>query len=278
LISATAKVNGNAIVVELEVEKSQLERRGNDSQPSDQFVPSVTETLTSRVTLRIGSGRTVLASGIDKRAEATTSSQLVLVSARLLEPSSETKDVATTNGAKKVQTRIFSLQNLSARDAAPLIREIFDKAGQTRVGVESRTNSLIVSAEKENLDVVEAILLRLDESDPRRIPQAPKDRKKSDAASGVTKYDKMEKLDLQRELKRLQKELLDSERTANQAREKTAEAAEVHKSALGDEKAEALLRMIEADAESRKSIKSYMQIRSDFDAAQRAYLRLLVAE
>ena len=124
----------------------------------------------------------------------------------------------------------------------------------------------------------EEFMLRLDKSDPRRVPQAPKDEEKSDSTPGVTKYDKMEKKELQEQLKRLQKEVLRAERTARQAREKAAEAEKAHKSASDDAKADALLRMIEANAASYKPTERFRQIRSDFDAAERAYLHLLVTE
>jgi type II secretory pathway component GspD/PulD (secretin) len=280
LISTTARVDGGAIVVELEVEKSQLERRAGRPQTEDEFVPLATETLTSQNTLRIGSGKTVLAGSLERRADAESSAQLILASARLLEPSTNAKEAATTGGVNARQTRVFSLQRARAEDAAPLVEGLADvDSGRINVNVDPRTNSLIVSAEKEHhLDVIEAILLRLDESDARRGPKAPKDDEKSDSAPVATKYDEMEKKDLREELKRLQKEVLDAERPARQADEKAAEAARAYKSASDDEKPDALLRMIEAEARSRKSIGGFKRIRSDFDAAQRAYLRLLVAE
>jgi hypothetical protein len=278
LISAIARVDGDAIVVELQVEKSQLERRAGKPKSEDEFVPLATETLTSQVTLRIGSGKTVLAGSLEKRADAESSAQLVLASARLLEPSSGARIVAPPDGAKKRKIRIFSLQHTSAKDVAAIIEELSAaQSGQMSVGVDSRTNSLVVSAKKEGLDVVEAILLELDKSDAWPGPQASKDEEKSGRAPVVTMYDKMEKKDLRGELKRLQKAVLDAERMAKQAREKAAEAAKAYKSASDDEKADALLRMIEASAVSRKPIERFKQIRSHFDAAERAYFRLLVA-
>jgi type II secretory pathway component GspD/PulD (secretin) len=73
LISATARVEGDAIVVELEVEKSGLKRHPDQSLSDDEFVPQGTETLTSQATVRIGSGMTVLASGLESRADAGSS-------------------------------------------------------------------------------------------------------------------------------------------------------------------------------------------------------------
>lgn len=271
LISATARVDGDAVVVELEVEKSELERNPGKPQADDEFVPLGTETFTARVTVRIGSGKTVLASGLETRAGTDSSGQLVLASALLLD---------TADRTEKRQIRIFSLQDTSAEDAAAVVKELCDDGlGQIKVVIDSRTNSLIVSGEKERqLDVVEAILLRLDQTETRRAPQASKDEEKSDSTPLANKYDKMEKNDLEEELKRLQKEVLVAERIAKKAREKTTKAKMAYQSASDDGKGDALLRKIEADAAGRKPTERFTQIRSDFDAAERAYFRLLVAE
>ncbi len=126
LITASTSVEGDAIIVKLDVEKSQLERRGSTPQADDGLAPLGTETLTSQVTVRIGSGRTVLASGLETRADAESSGQFILASARLLESATDAKDVATTDGMNMRQTRIFSLQRTSAKDAASLVGELTD--------------------------------------------------------------------------------------------------------------------------------------------------------
>ena len=124
-------------------------------------MPLGTETLTSQVTVRIGSGKTVLASGLEKRADAESTGQLVLASARLLDTSSDAKALAPEGRMEERQIRVFSLQSTAAEDAAAVIKKLCDDgSGQIKVGVDSRTNSLIVSGEKErHLDVVEAVLL-----------------------------------------------------------------------------------------------------------------------
>ncbi len=98
VISVTASVDGDAIVVRLNVEKSQLERRESKSEADDEFVPSGTETLTSQVTVRIENGKTVLASGLETRADTESSAQFILASAGILELSTDTKSVATADG------------------------------------------------------------------------------------------------------------------------------------------------------------------------------------
>lgn len=100
----------------------------------------------------------------------------------------------------------------------------------------------------------------------------------TDSSLVPTGFDKMEKKDLKQELVRLQKEVLDAVRISRRARGKAAEAASAYKSASDDEKAEALFRMIEADAASREPAERYAHLRTDFDAAKRAYLNLLILD
>jgi len=85
-------------------------------------------------------------------------------------------------------------------------------------------------------------------------PCAAQDQKeqKPDATPVVNKYDKMEKSELKEALKDLQRQVLVAERAAKQAKENASEAAASYESACDEEKPDALLRMIEADAASRK--------------------------
>ncbi len=125
----------------------------------------------SQTTVSIGSGMTVLLGGLETKSDAERSQQVVLVSARLLDQSSELKDIAPAAATEEKQIKVFALQNTSAKGAAEVIRELFgDTLDKIHVGVESRTNSLIVSAErKHQLDVVEALLLRLDQRQARYL-------------------------------------------------------------------------------------------------------------
>ena len=246
----------------------------------DEFVPLGTETLTSQVTVRIENGKTVLAGGLENRSDAESSAQFILASARILEWSTDTQDAATTDSADPSQIKVFSLQRTPAQDAAALVETLTDDdSGGMRVSVDLRTNSLIVSADNaRQLDVVEAILLRLDQSDPWRVAETPKDEKKPDTTPVVTKYDEMGKQELQDELRRLQAQVSDARRTAHQASGTAREAANAYRSASDDDKADALLHMIEADAASRTPMEHYRQAESALDAAKKAYIRLMLAE
>jgi hypothetical protein len=181
--------------------------------------------------------------------------------------------------------QIFALKNASAESAAEVIRQLVgDESIGFRLSVDRRTNSLIVTGDQEQLAGVEAVLSRLDTTETQRADQPSNDEKQSDPSSAATafntatKYDTMDKQPLQEELKRLQRELLVAEEIAQQAAGKARNAARVHQMAADDEKPEALLRKIEAEAASQKPTQAYKRLRSDLSAAERAYYRLLVAE
>ena len=82
LIAATARVVEDAILIELQVEKSQVERRTEPTEPENEFVPVGTETLTLHLSLRVESGKTVVAGGLEQSVNADSAAQLVLASAR----------------------------------------------------------------------------------------------------------------------------------------------------------------------------------------------------
>jgi type II secretory pathway component GspD/PulD (secretin) len=215
LISVLAKIDGDAIVAKLNVEKSQLGRRGTGSESDDEFAPPEVETLTSQANVRIKDGRTVLVSGLENQVDEDLSGQFVLASARLLDSSASATDNASSDTENSEQIRVYSLRNTSAGDAASLVEE---------------------------------------------------------------RYDEMDQQQLRDELRRLQRELLDAWQVHNQASREAREADTAYKNAPDDEKADALLRMLEADAASRAPMKRYRQARAALDAASQSYLRRLLAE
>ena len=147
-----------------------------------------------------------------------------------------------------------------------------------RVSVDSRTNSLIVCADDaRQLDVVEAILCKLDTQESWQVTETPKEEKEPDTTS-ATKYDEMGKQELQDELRRLQAQLTDAGHAAEQAHAKATEAATAYRSASDDEQADALLHMIEAEAASRPPMEHYREWESALDAAKQAYIRRILAE
>ena len=158
LLSGTAQIDGDAILVELQIERSELEPTTKSSQDGDEFVPTATGSFTSQTTVSIRSGHTIVVSGLEETAGGKSTARLVLASALLLEA---------------------PLEKLAAPERDAKARQVFDK---------------------------------------------------------------MEKSQLQEQLKKLQTEALVAEQTAKQANELASKAAMVYRSAPDDEKPEALLR------------------------------------
>jgi hypothetical protein len=94
----------------------------------------------------------------------------------------------------------------------------------------------------------------------------------------VNKYEKMEKKQLQDELRKLLKELPIAEKALTQAKIRKDEATKVVDVASSDEKSDAFFLMMEAQVKCSKAELSLNRMRSDFSAAQHAYLNLLLAE
>jgi len=93
------------------------------------------------------------------------------------------------------------------------------------------------------------------------------------------KYYKLPKAELQQELKKLQREVLQAERETNAANEALTKAAQAYyRSADGEKKFDALLRFLEAKAAVQKPQRRYQELTGDFDAAQKAYVQLLVTQ
>jgi hypothetical protein len=280
VVTVTARGDGDAVVLKLSCEKSQLAQRDHESDVDEGTVPPGTETLTSQLAVRIESGKTVLASAFDSRTNSESSNVFLLASARILEGSAGKAEAAAAEGLQRSQIKVFTLQYAVAQDAAAIIEQLADgDAGRTRISVDSRTNSVVVSSDNsDQLDVIEAILLRLDEGKPWLGAEPPTEEKKPDATSEVTKYDEMDKQELRDELRRLQAELLDAGRAAIQASERTGEASGAYSSASDDDKADALLRMLDAQAALRTPMARYRQAELALEAAKEAYMRRALAE
>jgi hypothetical protein len=65
---------------------------------------------------------------------------------------------------EEAEIKIFSLQHVQAGDAAKVIEALLGQR-QNRVALDERTNSLVVAGKSEMLEMVEAVLMRLDASE-----------------------------------------------------------------------------------------------------------------
>ena len=73
----------------------------------------------------------------------------------------------------KDQIKIFTLRNSRAAEANEMLRKLYPNSDALRITVDARTNSLIVEGDREMLDEIEAILLRLDESSSAKSDTGP---------------------------------------------------------------------------------------------------------
>jgi type II secretory pathway component GspD/PulD (secretin) len=166
MITITPRVAGDgAVVAELKLEKSNFRRANKDAASPDDVMPPRKTSITLQSTLRIPAGQTAIVGGLESAGKEGSGQALVLVSARVSDgPAPE--EGATTQNATTAGPgiRIFSLRNAAAQEAAILLTTLFKTDGM-HVGVDERTNSVLVRAPKTRLEEVEAVLLRLDEQD-----------------------------------------------------------------------------------------------------------------
>lgn len=154
-----------SVVVEFRAEKSRLvaapagEPAAADASPAD-FQPSRLVTLSSESTVSIPSGGTVIIGGLESSSEGGSNQSVILLTASVEgEPAGEAR---ASSDAKSV--KVVHLRYARAKDLAAAIATVLDNS-ELHIGVDERTNSLLVRAAPEVLDTAEALLKVLDESE-----------------------------------------------------------------------------------------------------------------
>jgi type II secretory pathway component GspD/PulD (secretin) len=89
------------------------------------------------------------------------------------ESAGPTRGKAAREQADKVENRIFRLKHVVATDAARILRELFGSRRGLSTAVDERTNSLIISGGKVDLQQIEAILMKIDVEGSARAGDAP---------------------------------------------------------------------------------------------------------
>jgi type II secretory pathway component GspD/PulD (secretin) len=164
LISAAPRVeDGGAILVDLQVERSALAdmpRPSESDRPDDPIARRKTVTLSCQTTIRLKPGEPKLAKSFQRTADKQSSGDFIVVTAHA--ESARPEPAAEVDRGGAGEFRVFSLATVKARDAAPLLEKIL--AGkEIRIAVDEATNTIVASGTREQLEVVEAILKRLDE-------------------------------------------------------------------------------------------------------------------
>jgi type II secretory pathway component GspD/PulD (secretin) len=161
MINLTARVDEDeSILVELKAEQSRLTPSPAKPAGEDAAAASVprqgTETITSHTTVRVPPGKTVVAGSKTTKTEQGTVQTWILVSASAEAARPKPADEAAV-------LKVYTLAHAKAESLAELIQTVF-RGDDVRIGVDSRTNSLVVQGEDQKLDVVHRLIERLDEA------------------------------------------------------------------------------------------------------------------
>lgn len=128
---------------------------GTPADPEPQFAGGTT-TLLVRSTLRLKDGQTVVAQGFESTTDKDATQTIVLLTARVEGNGNQRQGRAEARPALKV----FALKHVDANSSVKMIKELIPNVS---VAADPRTNALIASGPEEQLQTLEALLLRLDE-------------------------------------------------------------------------------------------------------------------
>jgi type II secretory pathway component GspD/PulD (secretin) len=150
-----------SVIVQLQVERTRLERQpsADGEAAARSVVPPRSLTMSVRSSVHVPVGKTVVFEANQGSAKESRQTW-VLVSANVL-----AGPAAAGGGAAAAQPeiKIFSLKNASAKELAQVVSTVIRGQAPLNIGVDERTNTLVLSGTRDDLAIVEAILVRLDE-------------------------------------------------------------------------------------------------------------------
>ena len=124
-------------------------------------LPPRTSTISSKATVRLKSDEPTIVAG--QQSEDKDNGQTWIV----LTASAEAAPERAAAAGPAHELKVFQLRFAAAADLAKVLSSVFEKE-PVRIAAEVRTNSILVQGPAENLAMVEALLLRLDEASPRK--------------------------------------------------------------------------------------------------------------
>lgn len=152
-----------SILVQLTLEKSRLlapppvEAQGEAAAPS----PPRSVTINSKTTVRLKPGQPAIVAGQQAGGKESPQTWIVLTASAEAAP-----ERAAAAGAVP-ELKIFHLRFAAAADLAKVLSSVFEKE-PLKIGVDERTNSILIQGPAEKMTIVEALLLRLDGELPRK--------------------------------------------------------------------------------------------------------------
>ena len=165
LIQVTSRVeDDDSILMELQAEISRLTPNPVRADAENAEAPAElprTATITTKSTLRIPAGKTVVAGSRSTGTEHGPVQTWILVSA-----SADAARPASVDETSVPELKVFALLHAKADSLAELLQNVF-QAENIRIGVDARTNSLIIQGNAADHDVIQALIQRLDEPQER---------------------------------------------------------------------------------------------------------------
>jgi hypothetical protein len=161
-LGLVGRVDGDSVLVQMELDQTRLipAPAKAEGEASESVTRPRTATTTFQSTLTVPPGKTVVAGGKETTGDKGKTQTWLLVSART---EGEKREVADD----EPKIKIFRLMNAKAEMLAAAMQGIF-VGENVQIGVDSRTNSLIVRGNDKTLAVIYRILIGLDEDLPGR--------------------------------------------------------------------------------------------------------------
>jgi hypothetical protein len=155
VIGAVARVVDGGVVAQLEIEQTR-----QDAPPpgDDSPIPPKSATLSFKSAVRIPVGETALLAGLQERAANEIKRTVILVSATL-------PDGAAKGARVDGELKIFALKQIRADGLRDVLMQLFPDTPLT-LAADERSNTLVVRGTHEQLEIIEALSLRLDQEKP----------------------------------------------------------------------------------------------------------------
>jgi len=154
ILEVTPRLQDEKVLLDCKLEQSRMnpgKPLAND-QPDAAFEPNSVETITAKSTVPIRSGETAVLASRERAAGAEAAHTHILITATVQAPAKKQAAVL----------KVFKLARANAANVVESLAQVIEDRS-LRVGVDVRTNSVIVSGAADDLDVVQQLLLGLDQ-------------------------------------------------------------------------------------------------------------------
>lgn len=153
LVNVVPKVEGDRVVMDCSFECTRVvPRKPSADKPEASFEPTSLETISAKSVVTIISGATVLLTSKQSSGGEGVTRTYVLVTATIQDP-----------GRKEAAAlKVYTLVHAKADGVAETLARVFGESA-IKLSVDERSNSVVAKGTAEDLDLVEALLHRLDD-------------------------------------------------------------------------------------------------------------------